>query len=372
MLGVSLSAQREARAQAPSEGWSARADDPVVRGAPKETPSAGRRAAAISAALLPGLFWHGLGHLTLGEVETAHRLAWLESAGLLVAGMSAGALVTTGASPRAMPWSIWGAIGGGGVFFLSWMADIYGVAAAGEGALAPRASAPWTGRAGYLYAYDPQFAGRHAALVDVTGWWHTVWARPALMWGPGIDNPRGRLDLGWRLWGPRPGQYGEQSWLEARAGSAYQWYGEEQFTSWTTELTLAGRLDLMRIGPTMRGAYAQGSLGLGWDEVDYRLPGVSNELQGLLLGGFGFGVYLPGEDPRGGGEVELYYDHRRDDLVSGLGTTGLGGGFLGYFGLRASAWVGGWWGVEADLRAGSAYVAGLNLIWRAGGDDATR
>ncbi|MCA9540484.1 MAG: hypothetical protein KC620_16405, partial [Myxococcales bacterium] len=114
--------------------------------------------------------------------------------------------------------------------------------------------------------------------------------------------------------------------------------------------------------PSLRGAYLLGAVGYGLETYDYDVPGLSlgEDTEDMLLLRFGVGFFLG----HGDGEIEVYYDHRHDDFVGGLGTKNIGGGIPGYFG--GSAWYAltETWAVDLDLRGGSALVGGLGVRYR--------
>jgi hypothetical protein len=63
------------------------------------------------------------------------------------------------------------------------------------------------------------------------------------------------------------------------------------------------------------------------------------------------------------GEVQIYYDHRHDEVVGGLGLGSTFDGPYGHFGAQASYWLTDRWGVEAQLEVGSVYTTRLSLQW---------
>jgi hypothetical protein len=63
----------------------------------------------------------------------------------------------------------------------------------------------------------------------------------------------------------------------------------------------------------------------------------------------------------------LYYDHRHDGFAAGLKMTGLGSGVAGHFGMEGRLYLDSQWGLLLDAQVGSAYVAGLSILFRHGG-----
>jgi len=67
-----------------------------------------------------------------------------------------------------------------------------------------------------------------------------------------------------------------------------------------------------------------------------------------------------------GGEVEMYYDHRRDGLAGGIKTLGPSSGFAGHVGLRGEYYPAAAWGFNALVERGSAWVLGSAIVFRTG------
>src|SRR5690606_41582738 len=115
----------------------------------------------------------------------------------------------------------------------------------------------------------------------------------------------------------------------------------------------------------LRGMFVEGELGYGIQAFDYDAPGqgLGSDVIGMLLYRVAAGLYL-GRDRTRRGEVMLYYDHRRDDFIGGLGRPIYYGSVLGHFGLDAHFWFGEHWGVRADARIGSAFMGGASALYR--------
>jgi hypothetical protein len=125
--------------------------------------------------------------------------------------------------------------------------------------------------------------------------------------------------------------------------------------------------------PDVRGAFFQASMGLARQWIEFDVPGTHViESSGILVLHSGFGVYVgarsaPGLAPAGalpGGELELYYDHRRDGLVGGIKTLGPSSGFTGHVGLRGEYYLSSAWGLSALIERGSTWVLGSSVLFR--------
>jgi hypothetical protein len=137
------------------------------------------------------------------------------------------------------------------------------------------------------------------------------------------------------------------------------------FSVTTGELNLAGRLDLVRVGPRLRGSFAE--VGLGFAYAVHRYTGIGSEVNDLLTPRFAFGMYL-GHSGYPRGEVAGYYEHRHDGFAGGMKTPGLGSGIAGHFGIAGRVYASRTWGFAFDASAGSAYVGQANLLFRYGGN----
>jgi hypothetical protein len=320
----------------------------------------------IGAAVVPGLVVHGTGLWVRGDVETARRLATLEGVGLGIAAVAGGLLAASGGSRRLTTITIPPLIAGGGLFLTTWLADIYGSAGGGRRGAEPRAALPPVDlELGGFGIYDPVFdhvAFTRAAASVRLGRWRIA---PELLIAVGDDNQRLRADLGYRFIGdPR----GRGTHLDLVGGLRSHRYSDERFATHTAEAQVFGRLELARLGRSLDGAFAQLSSGLGVEVIDYMVPGAATDVSDMLLGGFGFGLYLGDCDSAVSGEVELYYDHRRDELVGGFSPGQQASGFGGYFGAALDLDLGRRWGLVTRLEWGSAALAGAWVRYRMGGD----
>ncbi len=337
--------------------------------APADAPadSAGRRAAAGATAVAPGLVVHGAGHFVRGETQTGWRLLAAEGIGLGSAVGGVAGLAGTGASPRTMPVFAWMMIHGVGLFGVSYLADIYGSVSGPDGSGRPLRRAPWLAlELGHRFVYDPIFDYGHLAVVGAE-WRHAFFALEArgLLAGDD-DNQRLRVTPRFRLLGPRPDRPADDGgFLDLRSAVVWHRYGTERFSTTLLELAARGRLDLHHVGRTLRGAFAEAELGVATGASKHE--GFDAEPEELLLGGFAFGLYL-GHARDGWGEVALGYDHRHDGYAAGLKAVGLGSGVAGHFTVDARVGVYGPWGVGLEGAVGSAWLCGVSLLYRAGGE----
>lgn len=344
----------------------ARAEPPSSERPVDAPPKYDRRPQAAAAAVVPGLVVHGAGHYVLGEPRTGHRLLLVEGIG--VGGVLGGlaGLAITGASRRTVaPFALL-TMAGSGLFLISTFADLYGVLAPAGARGEPLRTAPWVQtELGIRYVYDPNFAYRSFLVDGVEGRHHGFKLAARSWFALNDDNARFEGVVGYRFVGPRPGERARDgSYVDVDFGAMHHRYGTERFTMTGAEVLVRGRLDLDRIGRTLRGSFAE--LGGGFGLQSYRYLGKVEEANTLLLGWFAWGFYV-GARPSGvGGEVMTFYDHRRDDFAGGMKLTGLGSGVPGHVGARGTYFFVPNWGATADAQIGSAFVGGLSFLFREG------
>lgn len=336
-------------------------------------PSAGRRALATGAAIVPGIIVHGTGNYVAGRPRTGRRLLIAEGIGVgatLIGGLT---LFFSGASRYIVAPVAAVTIAGVGLFAVSWLADVDSVAwPEDERGLPPRFAPRLESELGYRYVYDPQFSYR-SFLVDG---FELRLGRARIApseWFSLNDNhnARYRLELGWRLAGPLP----KGSAPPAIDGSRFDLevaltdhrYKTDGFSIATAEASLGGRLDLARFDAELSGAFSELSAGYALEAFDYDVPGLGfgADLEHLLLLRFGFGVYV-GRGSYPEGEILAYYDHRHDGFAAGLLFGGIVSGIAGHFGGSAKIYFDRHFGVLADVEYGSAWVAGASLLYRYG------
>ena len=169
--------------------------------------------------------------------------------------------------------------------------------------------------------------------------------------------------------GPRPGhRERDGSFIDAETAVTHHAYSSDGFRTLTGEISALGRYDLSRFDESLAGSFVETGVGWALSALDLDAPGpdLGDDTEDLLLFRFGYGFYV-GRAPGAHGEVGLHYDHRHDDYAAGLKLGGLGSGVAGHFVLSGKAYFSSEWGMLVDLQAGSAYIAGLSLLYRAGG-----
>jgi hypothetical protein len=318
------------------------------------------------AAIGPGFLLHGSGAFVAGDRPAARRLLLLEAAGISAI-LSAGAVVaSTGTSRRLIGTFTPIIVLGGGMFFLSWIADIYAATTGGRDVHAAPFVSPVEWELGYRYVHDPQFDYRNFSYARADFRVSRFRASPSAWVALDDNNQRLALELAGRALGNRTSRpSADGSYLDGVSALTYANYRTESFAVWTGELRLDGRLDLAHMGQSLRGAFVEGHIGAGLELYDFEAPGarVADDASGLLLARFGFGVYY-GDSRARTGEAFVYYDHRHDDYAAGLGVTGIGGGILGHLGATAHYFVTRRWALSLLFEVGSAYVAGAGLRYR--------
>jgi len=375
----SRSARRTAAAAVLASCWglatTARADSPGNDTSPHddENRTAGPRdrpnALGVAAAIVPGILVHGAGHFAAGDPETASRLLVLEGVGLETLAAGFIPIVLTGASRRVVGPAAALSVFGVGMFAVSLLSDVYGVATPEGGfGSSPGTVATLQIGGGYRYVYDPVFAYRNFLAYDIdyrVGRWRI---EPSAWVALDSDNSRLRALASFRFLGPlpdrEPGGH-DGSYLDLEAAVTRHAYGSDRFATTTGELQIAARIDLDHLASSLAGSFAEASLGGALAGYHYDVSGAANDVGDLLLARFAYGVYF-GQVGRPRGEAMLYYDHRHDDFAAGLKLTGLASGIAGHFGVDGRVYLTDRWGVSAEAAVGSAYVAGVSLLFRHG------
>lgn len=254
---------------------------------------------------------------------------------------------------------------------MPWFADIYGSSVGGRTASARQALAPIEARAGYMYVYDPVFEYDHFTYAEAEVRLEPVRLVPKAWISVDNDNQRLRFEGIGRLFGPRAGERATRpdgSFLDLEGAVTYHNF-EEGFESLVIESSVAGRYDLRRLSPVLQGSFYELSLGLGGQFFGYDAPDaeLGEDLSALLLMDTAFGVYFgPSADRYG--EAKVYYDHRHDGFVRGLGLASQVDGVMGHVGAEGFYYLGDNWGAFADFKAGSTYTAMGGLTFRYGGN----
>tara|TARA_R110002096_G_scaffold171490_4_gene344460 strand:- start:79008 stop:80159 length:1152 start_codon:yes stop_codon:yes gene_type:complete len=311
---------------------------------------------AAAAAVMPGLVIHGFGHYVAGDKKTAMRLLAWQGVGLGLMVASGSTIALTGASRYGNELTIPLLITGTGIFLNTAYADIYGSATGGR---APRYATPpeFTVTAGYGYIDDPQFDYTHFSVVSASYIRGTIGLTPSLWTALDADNQRARLPLRYRLLDNRAGDF-----LELGTALTYHRYGDDGFTSTVGELSIGGRINSSQLGASLAGSFSSATLGYALHRTSYDVDDVSSDTIALLIARFGYGLYLPK-----GGELEGYYQHRRDGYTAGLSPSPRNGsGFLGHFGIALRQPISDRFAVALRTEIGSAWVSTAGLEFRAG------
>jgi hypothetical protein len=327
-------------------------------------PSAGRRALAVAGSIFPGAIVHGTGHYILGRPRTGTLLLVSEGIGVLALVGSFTVLALTGANRDLVGPTIGVAIAGGGLFGISWFADIYGSAVPENARGASPAKAPFlVAELGYRYIHDVAFRYRSFAALGLDARYDRFRLVPSAWRALDDDNGRYRLLAGYRFIGPTPSRMAESgSFVDVELAATHHAYDSDGFDVTTGEGFASSRLDLADVDPVLRGSFAEFGLGWALQSINY---GSARDENPVLLGRFAFGAYVG--DPAGtGGEVRGYYDHRHDDFVAGLKVAGLGSGAIGHFGLDGRWFFDDRWGISLEAQAGSAVLFGGSLVMRQG------
>jgi hypothetical protein len=337
-------------------------------------PTATERALATGAVVVPGVLVHGSGHFVTGESKTARRLLLAEGVGLGMILTGGGVLALTGASRYLTGPAAGVAIGGFGLFLGSFAADAYGVLNPDGGAAGERSrtAAGAESELGYLALSGPR--------VDEPGY---VVQRLSLRAGSlrvtpsGVFSARGtsaryRVEGAYRFLGSTPNAsgHGTSDHLDLVVAAFHHREPSDYVARSSMELQLDTRYDLSHVGPTLRGAFVDFSIGYAAAHVAYDVNGIAvpGDFDSALLGRFGFGAIFRGA-AHSGSEASLYYDHRHDDLVGGLVMRGLGSGAAGRFGFDARWYFTPNFGLSVRGEVGSAWLGGASLLFREEGPE---
>lgn len=329
--------------------------DPVI----DPDPGLRENTLAIAVAIVPGIALHGMGHLVAGDLETAKQLFFWESAGLGLAAIGGGFIFATGAGRYVNEVSIPLVVAGAGLFINSFAADIYGITFREKSPLAYRERPTQSASLGYAYIYDPQFSYRNFTLASARLALGDFIISPRLWVAVDADNQRARLPVRYDFWRNAAGER-----LSVTGAATLHHFGNADFTTTLVETSLTGRIDLTRVGATLKGSFTSLQIGYGLQRIDYDIDNVGPDYNGLLLSRFSYGFYLPF-----GGELESYYAHRRDGFAGGLSPSERNGsGFLGHVGLQLRQPVNEQFSLRAGTELGSAWIVHTGFEVRLGGE----
>jgi hypothetical protein len=323
--------------------------------------SASRRAAAIAAAIFPGVVVHGAGSWVVGEHRAAKRLAKAGVIGFSAVVAGGAPIVGSGSSPYTIWPGVPLVVSGTGLLLSSWLADIWVAAGGSQIPATPLAVPPWSVEVATTWQHD---AYRERALLGGMG--HIELGRLGLDAGGYIDAQNvarsGELGERWRLWGTAgigPGAtVADGSRLVVRAAERVDRDDADRVTLATAEIEIWGRLDLDHLDPAIRGNFVELWAGGGLTRTTY--PRDRHDDAAKLLAGFAWGAYLGDR-----GELRLFYDHQRDGLAGGLAAS-RAAGFVGSFGASTELRWTGPWAVRGQLQIGNAWVTTLGVRYLGG------
>jgi hypothetical protein len=310
---------------------------------------------------------HGSGHLVAGQTHTGLALLGVEGLGLALALGGIAGTAVTGATRRFVAPMVLGLVAGGALLMIPALADIYGLLAPEGGTGSPLLTLPAIEtRLGLAYVYDPNFAYGLFVTPGVDLRMRSL--RVSLSGYFALDdvNARTRAAIAYRFFGPGPRgtrKTTDGSFLDVEFALTNHAYTADGFSVTTGEVNIEGRLDLVRVGPTLRGSFAE--LGLGVAYTAHRYAGIGTEVNDLLTPRFAFGMYL-GHTGYPRGEVAAYYEHRHDGFAGGMKMRGLASGVAGHFGIGGRLYASRTWGFAVDASAGSSYVGQASLLFRYG------
>jgi hypothetical protein len=352
-----------------------RADQPTEVGASTSAPgeptppTTGERVLATGAVVIPGAVVHGAGHFVAGESKTARRLLIAEGVGLGMILTGGSVLALTGASRYLAGPAAGVALGGFGLFLGSLAADAYGVLnpdadAAGRRA---RTAAGAESELGYLALAGPRVDEPGYVLQRVSLRAGNLRVTPSGVFSTRGTSVRYRMEGAYRFLGATPSARGRgtSDHLDLVVAAFHHREPADYIARSSMELQLDTRYDLGHVGPTLRGAFLDFSIGYAAAHVAYDVNGVvvPGDFDSVLLGRFGFGAIFRGA-AHAGSEASLYYDHRHDDLVGGLVMRGLGSGAAGRFGFDARWYFTPNFGLSLHGEVGSAWLGGASLLFR--------
>ncbi len=309
-------------------------------------------ALATTAAVVPGVVFHGIGHLVGGDKETAFRIAKYQLLGLSMMAASGLYLGLSGGSRYGNEISIPLLVSGSGIFINTWLADIYGSATGGS-SLRYHAPLNYSVSLGYAYIRDSVFSYDNFGVTQASFAFGDLKVDPSLWTALGANNQRARLPLRYALTKDSLGQG-----LELQGALTYHHFGDDGFSNYTGEIGIGLRFDNSRVISGLEGSYTKLSLGYGIEHTRYASD-IDADNQALLLGRSAFGLYLPK-----GGQLEGYYEHRRDTFTAGLSPgRENGSGFLGHFGLQLRQPVHSRFSLRAQVELGAAWLftSGLEI-----------
>lgn len=307
-------------------------------------PDRARRVRATAAALIPGAVIRGAGHFALGDRETAYKLAYAQATGLGMILVSSASIGLSGASRYLTPPSMPVILTGSGIFLVSWLADIYGAAGLSRFAGTRRELPFLELEAGGLTLQNSALDVSGAGYLSIRHERRVIAALELVQGDAGYR--RFAATGGYRLW-QRPD---DGSYIALSSELMSESFGDAGFRVAAAHGFIDGRMALQGVSETLGGAFATGHLGFGLERVRYdRDTDIERNFRAM----FGLGMYVG--SARRPGEIVLFYDQRRDDLVGGVSSESVAG-FLGHFGVDGFWYFMGRYGVHARIALGQGQL----------------
>lgn len=354
-----------------SPGLHAESESAKISSAHATSPCGTNRALGVAVAVVPGVVVHGLGHFVTCEPAIGRRLLFLQGVGVTTTVLSGVGLALSGASRYVVAPLALGAIGGVGLFAISYLADVYGVLSPSTGIGSPARHTPaLVLQSGVRLLHDPLFPTSfllsQGFLLDAAGFW----LAPRIDASPDGRHRRYALAAGHPLFGAHGDRRLHRPWwVDLRVALRDFAESREGFGMTSAEVALVSRVDLELLGHTLRGSF--GLAELGYSREWHRFDGAPGFTWDALLARVGFGTYLGGAvDPASGavhgvqGETFFAYDHRRDTVAGGMRVSGIPAGYLGFLEQRTELYFGPRFGAALELQYGSAAVVSGYFLMR--------
>jgi len=336
------------------------------------SPTSSERAVAATTSVVPGVILHGTGHYVLGEPDTAKRLLIVEGIGLGMVLVGGGTLALAGASRYLSGPATVVAASGFGLFFGSFLADLYGVTTTDADA-ARRRSRSVAGaetEIGYQRVAGPTVHETDIVFQRVALRAGDFRVTPSAWFAAHSTGVRYRIEGAYRILGSTPGASGRgtSDYLDVVVGGLHHRAPKQLFSRSSIELQADTRFDFAHLGATLHGLFFELSAGYAAGRIDYEIPGmtVPSDYDPVLLTRFGIGAIFRGRT-HVGSEAVIYYDHRHDEIIGGLVSRGLGSGALGRFGVDGRWFFSSNLGVAAFVEIGSAWHLGTSMVFRQDG-----
>ncbi|MCP4136110.1 MAG: hypothetical protein GY754_34385 [bacterium] len=313
--------------------------------------------------IFPGVILHGSGLWMGDDPDAAYDLMIMEGIGVGAILVSITAMALTGASPKVSGPMVPVTAAGSGLFFTSWLADLYGSFLGSRPVARMERGNYFDISSGYWYVYDPQFKYQnllHFSFEKTIGGWSFS---PKAWIALDDDNQKYLGEISYQFMGPRSSFFAEyKNKVEFSPTLRYSNhnYGSEKFIKHTADLSAVGRFFMGSYWKSLDGSFTVYELGFSTEWVNFTIENIDIPIDYnvYFIFTFGYGIFL-GSEESPLGEIVLFYNHRRDDYAGGMGIEGAGQGVLGYCGLNIEFFIGPYVELEIELKAGSALIAGV-------------